>query len=223
MKRLLIAVFVALPLLAGSARAADMVPAPGGAMPMSDMAFARIEAEIVADARAAPAIPEAVVREWRSFDRDGSALGVLGDLGWIALAAIVALLAERGTVRRLGRRPRRRIEARETGPTITDMAALLLCDLAGLAVFVLVFTAARRHALPRLGVTDAFAMLAMAVLLRWRVFALVLRAILRPRDAIARLIEVDDTEATTLSLRLAGRVGDRGDRRVRPLRPDGRG
>ncbi|HTZ36090.1 MAG TPA: mechanosensitive ion channel domain-containing protein [Stellaceae bacterium] len=198
MKRLLIAVFVALPLLAGSARAADMVPAPDGAMPMSDMAFARIEAEIVADARAAPAIPEAVVREWRSFDRDGSALGVLGDLGWIALAAIVALLAERGTVRRLGRRPRRRIEARETGPTITDMAALLLCDLAGLAVFVLVFTAARRHALPRLGVTDAFAMLAMAVLLRWRVFALVLRAILRPRDAIARLIEVDDTEARRL-------------------------
>jgi moderate conductance mechanosensitive channel len=90
------------------------------------------------------------------------------------------------------------MQAREAGPTITDMATLLFCDLAGLAVFVLVFTAARRHWLPRAGVTDAFAMLAMAVLVRWRVFALVMRAILRPSDAIARLIEVDDTEARRL-------------------------
>jgi moderate conductance mechanosensitive channel len=202
MQRLLIAVILVLPMLAGSARAAETPPAETGpmtmSMPMSDMALARIENEIVSDAREIPAIPEAVVREWRSFDRNGSALGVLGDLGWIALAAIVALLTERGTVGRLGRHPRQRMQARETGPTLIDMTALLLCDLAGLAVFMLVFTAARRHWLPRVGVTDAFAMLAMAVLLRWRIFALVMRAILRPRDAIARLIEIDDTEARRL-------------------------
>jgi moderate conductance mechanosensitive channel len=202
MKRLLIAVILVLPMLAGSARAAETPPAETGpmtmSMPMSDMALARIENEIVSDAREIPAIPEAVVREWRSFDRNGSALGVLGDLGWIALAAIVALLAEKGTVERLGRHSRRRMQARETGPTLIDMTALLLCDLAGLAVFMLVFTAARRHFLPRVGVTDAFAMLAMAVLLRWRIFALVLRAILRPDVAIARLIELDDSEARRL-------------------------
>jgi moderate conductance mechanosensitive channel len=203
MKRLLIAVILAVPMLAGGARAADTAPAEAGpmsmsSMPMSDMALVRIENEIIGDARAVPAIPEAVVREWRSFDRDGSALGVLGDLGWIALAAVVALFAERGTVARLARQPRRRMQARETGPTLIDMAALLLCDLVGLAVFVLVFTAARRHGLPRAGVTDAFAMLAMAVLLRWRIFTLVVRAILRPRDSVARLVEVDDTEAWRL-------------------------
>jgi len=204
MQRLLIAVILALPLLAGSASAAEAPPAEPGpmampmAMPMSDMTLARIENEIIADAREIPAIPEAVVREWRSFDRDGSAIAVLGDLAWIALAALVALFAERGTVMRLASRPRRRMQARETGPTLLDMTTLLLCDLAGLAVFIAVFTAARRHWLPRVGVTDAFAMLAMAVLLRWRIFALVLRAILRPSDAIPRLIEVDDTEAWRL-------------------------
>jgi small-conductance mechanosensitive channel len=202
MLRLLIALILALPLLAGSAGAAETPPAEPGAMPMSmpmtDMTLVRIENEIIGDARAAPMIPEAVVREWRSFDRDGSALGVLGDLGWVVLTAVIALFAERGTVRLLGRRPRRRMQTREAGPTITDMVALLLCDLAGLAVFVLVFTASRRHWLPRVGITDAFAMLAMAVFLRWRIFALVVRAILRPRDAIARLIEIDDTEAWRL-------------------------
>ncbi len=112
MKRLLIAVIIALPMLAGSAGAADLAPAEARPMPMTDMALARIENEIMSDARQIPAIPEAVAREWRSFDRDGSALSVLGDLGWIALAALVALFSERGTVRLLSRRPRRRMRVR---------------------------------------------------------------------------------------------------------------
>ncbi len=82
---------------------------------------------------------------------------------------------------------------------MTDMAALLACDLAGLAVFVLVFAAARRHWLLQAGATDAFALLATNVLINWRIFSLVLRAILRPHETPARLIEVDDAEAQRLA------------------------
>jgi moderate conductance mechanosensitive channel len=198
MQRLLIAVIIALPMLAGVARADDTAPTGGHSMPMSDMALVRIENEIVSDAQAVPAIPEAVDREWRSFDRAGSAPGVLVDLAWVALAAFVALLAERGTVRSLGRRRRQRMQAGQNGPTLTDMAVLLACDLAGLAVFIAVFTAARRHLLPVVGVTNALAMFSNIVLINWRVTALVLRAILRPELAVARLIEVDDAEAWRL-------------------------
>ncbi len=198
MTRLLIALVAALTMLAGSARAADTAPAEARPVPMTDMALGRIEAEIIADVAAIPEIPDAVSREWRSFDRDGSALGALVGLGWVAVAALVALLAEQGALRLLGRRPRRRMREREGGPTIVDMAILLGCDLAGLAVFMLVFTVQLRHWLLAVGVTDSLAIFASNVLLRWRIVAVVLRAILRPEEAAARLIEVDDVEARRL-------------------------
>ncbi|MBV9554184.1 MAG: mechanosensitive ion channel, partial [Alphaproteobacteria bacterium] len=198
MQRLLIAAILALSLLAVGARAADMAPGETRPMPMTDMALARIEAEILADARAVPDIPGAVSREWRSFDRDGSAFGALAGVGCVALAALVALLAETGTLRLLGRRPRRRIRAQPGGPTLIDMASLLGCDLVGLAVFILTFGAVRRHWLPLAGVTEALAIFATNVLVRWRVVALVLRAILRPSEPGARLIEIDDAETSRL-------------------------
>jgi moderate conductance mechanosensitive channel len=198
MTRLLMALVVTLLMLAGGARAADTAPARGGAMPMTDMALARIEAEIVTDAQAIPEIPGAVSREWRSFDRNGSALDVLPDLGWVALAALLALFAERGTLRALGRRRCDRMRLRERGPTIVDMSILLACDLIGLAVFMMVFTAMRRHWLPAAGVTDALTMLASNILVSWRIVAVVLRAILRPNEPVARLIEMADAEARRL-------------------------
>lgn len=201
MKRLLIALVALLLLAGGSARGAaapDTAPAEGRSMLMADMALARIESEIVADARTIPAIPEAVSREWRSLDRTGSSLGVLADLGWVVVAALVALFAENGTVRLLRRYPRRRMRARDRGPTLADMAMLLVCDLAGLAVYMAVFSSARRHSLAAVGVTEAMAIFASNVLFRWRIVALVLRAILRPDEASARLIEIDDAEAWRL-------------------------
>jgi moderate conductance mechanosensitive channel len=198
MTRLLIALITAVTLVAGAARAAEAPPAEARSASMTDMALMRIETEIVSDAMAIPLIPAAISREWRSFDRNGSASGVLVEFGWVAIAAALALFAERGTLRLLGRRPRRRLRARDGGPTLGDMTLLLLGDLAGLAVFMLVFSSQRRHSLPAVGVTDAFAMFAAAVLFRWRIAALILRAILRPGEATARLIEVDDAEAWRL-------------------------
>jgi len=198
MKRLLIVLVTALMLTAGVAHADETPPAEAASASMTDMALERIEAEIVSDAMAIPAIPEAVSREWRSFDRGGSAAGVLIEFGWVAIAAALALFAERGTLKLLGRAPRRRMRARDGGPTLGDMTLLLVCDLAGLAVFMLVFSAQRRHWLPAIGVSEAFAMFTANILFRWRIVALVLRAILRPDEAIARLIEVDDAEAWRL-------------------------
>jgi moderate conductance mechanosensitive channel len=195
--RLLIALVVALVTAIGVARAADMPPADRSAS-WSEQAMTRIEAEAVGDVMAIPAIPEAVSREWRSFDRNGSASGVLADLGWVTLAAIAALLAERAAARALARRPRRRMRVRGSGPNLTDMGLLLACDLIGLAVFLMVFAAARRHWLPLAGVTEALAIFAANVLIRWRIVALVLRAILRPHEPVARLIEVGDAEALRL-------------------------
>ena len=193
MKRLLIALAAAAMLVASAAHAADAPPAS-----MTDQALVRIEAEIVSDAMAIPLIPAAISREWRTLDRNGSSSAVLVELGWVVIAAIIALFAERGTLQLLSRRLRRRMRAGDGVPTLADMAILLACDLAGLAVFMMVFTAQRRHWLMAAGVTDAFAALSAAVLIRWRIVALVLRAILRPGDAIARLIEVNDVEARRL-------------------------
>jgi small-conductance mechanosensitive channel len=197
-KRLLIALAAALTLVGGMAYAAEAPGAEAPSASMSDRALERIEAEIVSDAMAIPEIPEAISREWRSFDQTGSASGVLVELGWVAIAAILALFAERGTLRLLGRGPRRRMRARENAPTLGDMTLLLICDLVGLAVFMMVFTAQRRHWLPAAGVTEAFATFAAAVLFRWRIAALVLRAVLRPHDPTARLAGGDDVEASRL-------------------------
>src|SRR5262249_16285305 len=87
---------------------------------------------------------------------------------------------------------------RESGPTLADMTLLLLCDLAGLAVFTVVLMAQRRHWLTLVGISDALAIFAGNVLVRWRIVALVLRVVLRRGEAGARLTEVDDAEAARL-------------------------
>ena len=68
----------------------------------------RLEHEAMSDISMLPDTPGALVRQWRSFDRDGSALGALINVGWVALAACVAVLAEKAVARGLSRRVRRR-------------------------------------------------------------------------------------------------------------------
>ena len=94
-------------------------------------------------------------REWRSFDRNGSALGALINLGWVALAACLALLAERLSRAGLSRRLRRRCGRGLQGRAAGDLLLLLLCDALGLAVFAGRFRlqppladGCRRHAEP---------------------------------------------------------------------------
>ena len=83
---------------------------------------------------------------------------------------------------------------------------MLVCDLIGLAAFLAVFAAARRHFFPVVGVTDALAGFAIAVLLRWRIVAVVVGAILRPGEPVARLIEISDIEAHRLARYLSGSI-----------------
>jgi hypothetical protein len=80
-----------------------------------------------------PATPGALALEWRSFDRDGSAFGV--NVGWVALAACLALLVQRLVRYVLSIRVRRLLRLRPDALTVGTLLRLLLCDVGGLAVF----------------------------------------------------------------------------------------
>src|ERR1700736_2421079 len=72
-----------------AARAAD-TPPPNPAPAMRDMNSAgwlervivQLETEAISDVSLLPDTPSALEREWRSFDRNGSASGALVDVGW---------------------------------------------------------------------------------------------------------------------------------------------
>src|SRR5215470_6882969 len=110
-----------------------------------------LENEATSDVSMLPDTPSALAREWRSLDRNGTALGTLIGLGWVTLAACLALLAEKLTARGLSRRLRQALRTRITGPSVGDLLLLLLCDVVGLAVFAGVFVYSR-HWLMNVGV-----------------------------------------------------------------------
>jgi small-conductance mechanosensitive channel len=194
--RLLIVFVVALTIAAGLARAADTA-APRGESGWLEQAIAQIEDEVTADIAAAPDISDAVGREWRSFDRNGSARGVFLDLGWIAVAALFALFAERATSRALSRPLRRKMQ--EAGePNLFGLMGTLACDIAGLMVFLAVFTVAQRHVLVNTDISPGLDAVASHVLMRWRIFMLIARAVLRPEEPVARLVDIPDVEAHRL-------------------------
>ena len=78
----------------------------------------KLEDEAIDDVHMLPDTPGALAREWRSFDRQGSALGTLVDLGWVALAACLALLAQSVVQRALGIRVRRRLRLHPEEPSL---------------------------------------------------------------------------------------------------------
>ena len=191
-------------------RAADTPPAaavaPAAPTMSSDMHSAgwlgqiamRLESEAMADVSMLPDTSAALAREWRSFDRNGSALGALANVGWVVLAAAIALVAERAVALGLSRRLRRDMRSRSGGPTLTGLFLLLLCDALGLAVFSGVFVYSR-HWLTDLGATITLVLLAVNALIRWRIAMVVVGAVLRPSEPVARLIELSDAEAHRLA------------------------
>jgi small-conductance mechanosensitive channel len=194
------------------ARAADPPPGPaptmGGEMNMSSAGWlerlvVQLETEAKDDLKMLPDTPSALEREWRSFDREGSALGALIDLLWVALAAFIALCAERLVARGLSRRVRGHLRSRAEGPTLARLVLLALCDAAGLAVFAGLFVYSR-HWLMLAGATINLVLLSANVLIGWRLAALAVRALLRPGEPVARLIEVPDGEARRLARFLSG-------------------
>ena len=192
---------VALPVVAaGSAHAADTpVAVKDQTADWIEHLIDGVENEAASDIEAAPAVWSALGREWRSLDRDGSAAGTLVGVAWVVLVAIVAVIAERAIAAGLGRRPRRRIDQRAGGPGAANMALLIASDLVGLAVFVWLFMAARRHLLPAIGITPILGLVAENVLVRWRIAVLIMRIILRPGDSAARLVDIPNTDARRLN------------------------
>src|SRR4051794_17814357 len=209
----LFVIFLLLLPAAPGARAADPTlssagdPAPGtAAAPAMDMSpvgplghFAMsLEREAMSDISMLPDTPGALVRQWRSFDRDGSALGALINVGWMAVAACLAVLAEKAAVWGLSRRVRRRMRLRPEGPTLPGLLTLLLCDAIGAFVFAAVFFYSR-HWLTGAGATASLLLLGFYALIRWRAACVVVRVLLRPRDPAARLIELPDDAARRLA------------------------
>jgi hypothetical protein len=165
----------------------------------------RLEDEAMSDVSMLPDTPTALEREWRSFDRHGSAIGALVNLGWVVLAACLALLAEKLVRRGVSVRIRRILRARAEGPTLAMLLRLLLCDVCGLGVFAVVFVYSR-HWLIDAGVAVGLIILAVNVLIRWRVAALVIGIVLRPGEPAARLIDLPDGEARRLARFLSAMI-----------------
>ncbi|HTV89550.1 MAG TPA: mechanosensitive ion channel domain-containing protein [Stellaceae bacterium] len=176
-------------------------PAMDNAMSSSgwmQQTFIQMEDEATSDVAMLPDTPSAIVREWRTFDSNGSALGALVNVGWVALLTCLALVAETAAARGMTRKLRRRLRVRPEGPSVTDLLRLALCDVVGLAVFIGVFVHGR-HWLTAAGVPVALIVLASNVLIRWRFAAVFVSVILRPGDPAARLIELDEGEAHRLA------------------------
>jgi moderate conductance mechanosensitive channel len=202
-QHLIVVAILALLLVSATGRAADApaaAPATGGEMSSAgwvEQIAMKLESEAMSDVSMLPDTSDALAREWRSFDRNGSALGALINFGWVVLAGGIALLAERAVARGLSRRVRRLIQARPERLTLLRLLQLVLCDLLGVAVFAGTFVWSR-HWMMAVGVTVNLIALAAEWLVRWRLIMLIPRVVLRPNAPVARLIEVSDAEARRL-------------------------
>ena len=177
-----------------------------------------LEREAMSDISMLPDTPGALVRQWRSFDRDGSATGALVNIGWMAVAACLAVLAEKAAVWGLSRRVRRRMRLRPEGPTLPGLLALLLCDAIGAFVFAAVFFYSR-HWLTDAGATASLLLLGFYALIRWRAACVVVRVLLRPRDPAARLIAAARRRGAPARAVSVGRAaGGHAAAGLRPLR-----
>src|SRR5438132_5857070 len=199
-----LAILASLLVPAATGQAADAsatAPAMGGEMSSGgwvEHIAMKLESEAMSDVSMLPDTSAALAREWRSFDKNGSALGALINFGWVALAAGIALLAERSVARGLSRRVRRLMRGRPEALTLKRLLMLLLCDLIGVAVFAGVFVWSR-HWMMAVGVTVNLIALAAEWLIRWRLISLIPRIVLRPNEPVARLIEVSNAEARRLA------------------------
>jgi small-conductance mechanosensitive channel len=165
----------------------------------------KLEDEAIADIHTLPETPAAIAREWRSFDPQGSAFGALVNLGWVALAACLALLAQRLVQRALSIRVRRLLRLRPEEPSLGLLLRLLLCDLAGLGAFSGVYIHSR-HWLMNVGVGVSLIIFSVNVLIRWRIWALTIGIVLRPDEPAARLIDLPDGEARRLARFLSATI-----------------
>lgn len=164
----------------------------------------KLESEASEDLEMLPETPGALVREWRSFDAAGSPVGALVNIGWVTLAAAIALLVEKLVRQGISIRVRRNLR-RRPAPTLGLLLRLLLCDLGALAVFCVALIHSR-HWLMGMGVTAGLIILAVNVLIRWRAAAMIVRIVLRPGEPSARLVDLADGEARQLARFLSATI-----------------
>ncbi|HZT86416.1 MAG TPA: mechanosensitive ion channel domain-containing protein [Stellaceae bacterium] len=193
----------------GHAAPAPVASASAAMPPMDDQMMMTItetlEREAEADLRAAPQVPAALAELWHAMDHDGSG-GAAVVLGWIALAALIALAAEKLPVLAYGHWRQRRIRQNRGGATMMGLLALLASDIGGVAIFALVFALLSRRWFQAPESAAMLAMVASAVLIRWRIAVLVLRIVLRPTLPVARLVPLGDGAAARLACLVSGAI-----------------
>ncbi len=190
----------------GNPSASAQSAAPPAAAAAGDMNSAgwlenimmKLEGEAIADIAMLPDAPGALEREWRLLDRNGSAMGSLVNVGWVVLIATVAVGLEKLVAGGLSRRARRNLRTRPEGVGLGALLLLILCDAAGVAVLAGAFVYSR-HWLMNMGASVSLVLLSASVLVRWRIGVLIVGALLRPKEPVARLIELPDGEARRLS------------------------
>ena len=173
-----------------------------------------------------PTVGTALAREWRSLDHDGSAVAVLGDIGWVVLAMFVALLAERAVARGLGRRS----EPIPCGNVQTDRnwaiwSAWCCAIWPGSRSSMRSFLARRSGMYCRRWVSPRFCRSwPPTSQFRWRVAVVVLRAVLRPGEPPGPADRyIRRRGAPTRAVSVGDDSHDDRPCRLRPPRIDGRG
>ena len=197
--------FLALPAQAGEPPAAPAMDNMMSSQGWLQQIVIKLENEAIADFAMLPATPGALALEWRSFDRQGSALGALVNVGWVALSACLALLAQTLVRLALSVRIRRLLRLRPEGLTLGTLLRLLLCDLGGLGAFSGAVIHSR-HWLMHAGVGVPLIVFSVNVLIRWRICALITGIVLRPNEPAARLIDLSDGEAHRLARFLSATI-----------------
>jgi small-conductance mechanosensitive channel len=162
-----------------------------------------LEREAAADLHAVSKVPSTLAGLWRSMEDDGSG-GTAAVICWLVLAGLIALAAEKLPVLAYGHWRQRCIRLHRGGPSIGGLLGLLATDVGGIAIFALVFALLRRRWFAAPESTQFVAMVAFAILIRWRLAVLVLRIVLRPSLPIARLVPLDNVAAGRLGYTLSG-------------------
>lgn len=200
---LVIAIVAALPAQAAQPVAGTSATSPAAEGQMDDQMMMMtvvqtLEQEAAADARAVSQVPDALAGLWHSMDNDGSG-GAAAVLGWVAVATLIALAAEKLPVLAFGHWRQRQIRLDRTRPSIGGLLALLASDVGGIVIFAAVFVHLRARWFASPESASLVAMVAFAALIRWRIAMFVLRIVLRPTLPVARLVPLDDAEAGRLA------------------------
>ena len=163
-----------------------------------------LERAIANDTDALAMVPQAMAEQWRSFTAGAAQSGgLLPNLAFILLAALLAFAAEKAVVIGTGQRLQNNLRDATHQPTLRSLLLRLAMDACGVAAFALVFSLFVTHWSGGLSWRAATASVIFEILFRWRVAVLFAEIVLRPSLPAARLSPLDDLAARRFASRFS--------------------